>query len=81
MGAIRDQLRPPHWKVLEFVQRGDVPDRILREAVRCTTELTDDDDNTVVCGWEGVADVAVWLETGEALFWCPDDHENEWKDA
>lgn len=79
MGAITNTLRPLPYPLQSLMNRGDIPDRILREVVSCTHEEEDDDGNTQRCDFEGVEDVAIFLDTSETLWWCPAGHENGWK--
>lgn len=77
MAAITDIVRPLPNAIVTALQSGVVPDRILSEPVICAhLETTPDGD--VPCGWEGIADIAVFLDTSEALWWCPAGHENGW---
>lgn len=60
-----------------------MPDRMVLADLRCRHEtpvaysVTDEP-----CGWSGQVAVAVWLDTREALWTCPNDHENSepWAD-
>lgn len=46
--------------------------RIVRERFKCEHV----DDETGPCTFEGLADLAVFDQTREALWWCPLGHEN-----
>lgn len=54
----------------------DTPDRVVTREVECLATITDEDGNEATCPFAGVADVAVFDDTEEALWVCPDGHEN-----
>lgn len=60
-----------------------MPDRMVYADVRCRHLIPNPDSvNEELCGWAGQAAVAVWIDTREALWVCPSEHENneDWAD-
>lgn len=58
---------------------GDAPDRTIRLNLKCFGVVGDEDDHEyqAACDFEGDVDVAVFNDTEEALWYCPEhDHEN-----
>ena len=63
-----------------LIDSADLPDELVQRTVRCA-HLTPDEDSIhdLPCGWEGIADLAVFDDTREVLWWCPEGHENSEK--
>lgn len=78
MGMIHEIVRPLPNPIRDLLNDGQVPDRILTETVECGHVEDDADGRPVQCVFAGVADVAVFMDTGEHLWWCPAGHENGW---
>lgn len=53
------------------------PDRTALAQVACEGSDPDDDRlDGVPCEWEGVAELCIYDDTEEAIWWCPWGHEN-----
>jgi len=69
----------PHLTVAELdTLVNDTPSRVVRREVECAGTAGDQDDwtDSSRCQFAGMVDVAVFDDTEEALWYCPDGHEN-----
>lgn len=54
------------------ITEGDQPDRIARMAVHCRALIANPDGPDRECGWQGMTDVAVFEDTAEEIWDCPE---------